>query len=113
MLNNGIFWCKRCNRRFSVSADTSDYVHECNAPSSVINKEDIVNVAGGTDYTGSVSPVGKLMHLGMTNKIAGTRGHLQYGKRLPPLTKFANDATIFRTRQHLAYQTLETAENSE
>ena len=108
--NKGIYFCNRCQQRIVVSFDTTDIVHECNAPSATINKEDIINVATGTDYTGSVNPVGHTYHLGMTNKIAGTRGHLEYGNRSPPLTKFANNAEIFRTRQHLQSQELNDVE---
>lgn len=110
-MGKGFFYCIRCQQKFAVSADTTDFVHTCNAISSTINKEDMRNTSNSwSDYTGTGTRIAPLNVLGITNKIAGTRAHLQFGARLPKFTSKGNDAQLYRERQFLQYQELKEDE---
>jgi len=96
----GFYFCPRCQARIYCSADTTDIVHECSSPSSALNTDDVRNTGGWTDWTGSGGAVGKLNSLGITNKLAGTRAHLEFNARNPPRTKKGSDSQLYRERQH-------------
>lgn len=100
-----IKFCQRCQKSFVVEDSCTDFVHECNSRSDSLNNEDIDNSANSwTDYTGSGARISKLCYLGITNKLAGTRGHLQFKMRTTPITSKGNDAQTTRERQHHEYQ---------
>ena len=103
IMGNGFFFCPRCQARIYCSADTTDIQHECSSPSSALNTDDVRNTGAWEDWTGSGGAVGKLNVLGITNKLAGTRAHLQFDARHPPLTKKGSDAQLYRERAHLEF----------
>ena len=106
MLNEGIFYCERCQQRFIVSPDNPDFEHYCSAPGSVINRDDVQNVSTGgwSDYTGSGCSTSRSYYIGMLNKSFGRRAHIQGRAKIPQFTTHGNNAAIFRERQNIQHK---------
>lgn len=93
--------CPRCQVRFSVSPQTTDFIHECSSQSEVLDNEDVFVVGDWEDYTGSGEVQNVLMQ-GKGNKLFGTRAGIE-GEKLDDLTSRGNSADTYRTRKHLEF----------
>ena len=93
--------CPRCNKRFIVENNTSDFVHECNSGVAAIDNEDVLKIGDWTDYTGTGHVNNALMQ-GAENKLFGTRAQLE-GEDLDLLTSRGESASTHRSRQHLHF----------
>jgi len=94
--------CPRCQRRFSVSRHTTDYVHECDSGNPVLDNEDVLVVGSWEDYTGSGGASIQVIREPVPNKLRGTRADIK-GEKTTTLTRRGNKADIYRTRKHLEY----------
>ncbi len=95
--------CPKCNQRFVVSFDTTDFVHQCNSGNSAVDNEDVVVIGNWEDFSGigSKSPQ-EVLRQGMTNELLGTRAGIE-GEDKEALTKRGERASTHRQRQHFEF----------
>ena len=95
--------CPRCQRRYTVMPNTTDYVHECDSGNNTLDQEDVFVIGNWEDYTGSadVSPSIQYVH-GTANELQGTRAGLE-GEEDFPRTDRGKDKRLYRQRQHLEF----------
>ena len=99
-----IKFCPNCGKRYSVSFDTTDFVHECNSGNNVLDQEDIVVTGDWEDYSGSgTAPAQQVLMQGAENELQGTRADLEEDEDKDGHTRRGARASTHRQRQHLQY----------
>ncbi len=96
--------CPRCQQRFSVAWNVSDYVHSCNSGRPVLDQEDVRVIGDWSDYTGSAT-VGKhsAQAKSMNNKLQMSRVFIDDCEQLDDKSPRGADESSTRKRQHLEY----------
>jgi len=100
-----IKFCPRCNQRYMVEDNTSDYSHICNSKNVVLDQEDVVVVGNWEDQdkgafvSGTRGPQASIT-AGAENKLQGRRPQIEEGKVQHDLTRRAVPAQDKRQRQH-------------
>lgn len=93
--------CPNCNRWYTVEADTTDFVHECNSGDDAIDQEDVLKTGDWEDYTGSGDVTNVLLQ-GTVNELQGTEAGI-LGEDEEPQTDRGKSKELYRSRQHLEY----------
>lgn len=98
-----IRYCPNCNKRYTVSFDCSDYVHECNSGNVTLDQEDVLVVGNWEDYSGSGNvPPQQAMRQGASNEFFGRRPGVE-GKNKDDDTPRDNRESTHRQRQHYEF----------
>ena len=80
--------CPRCQQQYLHDANNTDYVHECNSGTAVLDNEDIIDIPNvWTDYTGTGKSLSKTNVKGVVNGLFGTRAGLEGEKSKSTLTE--------------------------
>ena len=95
--------CPRCQERYITDKNNTDFVHECNSGTPVLDEEDVLDVVNTwTDYTGTGKANAKNSVKGIPNELFGTRAWLE-GEENQGRTVHGRSVDIYRTRQHLEF----------
>jgi len=97
-----IHYCPHCNKRYIVSFDTTDYIHECNSGNLTLDQDDVVIVGNWEDSDGSsgVRHPQEVMRAGMVNELQGRRPQIEEGKDKEAITRRGVRASTRRQTQH-------------
>ena len=95
--------CPNCNKKYTVSFDTSDYEHQCNSDNNALDQEDVVITGSWKDFSGSVTvPAQQVTMQGAENKLWGTEAGIE-GDDLEDHTRRGLRASTRRQRQHFEF----------
>lgn len=94
--------CPRCQQRYCVSSDTTDYVHQCNSGNLALDQEDVPLTDSWTDYDGTGTKDNLMMVAGLQQKSVYSKAYYR-GARPKNASRRGNNANITRTRSHQEY----------
>lgn len=96
--------CPNCNQRYTVSFDTTDYIHNCNSGNLVLDQEDVVVTGNWEDDSGSGNvSAQQVLRQGVENELQGHNAQIEDRKDKEETTRRGVRASTHRQRQKLTY----------
>ena len=96
--------CPRCQRRYTRSNHSGDYVHQCNSGDTTLDQEDVLVIGDWSDYTGSAEVAPQIIsQADLGNDVQFERAGIE-GADIPgEFSDRGKNIALYRQRQFLNY----------
>ena len=96
--------CPRCQRRYTRTPHSGDYVHQCNSGDTTLDQEDVLVIGDWEDYTGSATIDPQIIsQAGLGNEVQFEEAGIK-GADIPgDFTDRGKNKALYRQRQHEEY----------
>lgn len=96
--------CPRCQRRYTYTLHSGDFVHQCNSGDTTLDEDDILVIGDWEDFTGSASIDPDIIaHAGLGNEVQFEEAGIRGADITGDVTDRGKNKALYRQRKHFEY----------
>jgi len=96
--------CPRCQRRYTYTLHSGDYVHQCNSGDTTLDQEDVLVIGDWEDFTGSAEIAPQIIsHADLGNEVQFEEAGIRGADFNDDLSDRGKNIRLYRQRQHFEH----------